>query len=102
MTEMTGMLRMIGLFIMMISPAFYADKLRSFADVWKYCGMAVLAYIGFSLVLSVIEHIVENRAREARKNQIYWEIMGQKKERLQREAREQRHSGESFMEKKAG
>lgn len=89
--DIIEMIRMVGLFFMVVSPAFYADRLKSFADVWKSCIVAVLIYIGFSLVLSLIEYLVENHRREVRKKMIYAEIMGMKKERQNRERMSSQH-----------
>lgn len=89
--DIIEMIRMVGLFFMVVSPAFYADRLKSFADVWKSCIVAVLIYIGFSLVLSLIEYLVENHRREVRKKMIYAEIMGMKKERQIRERMSSQH-----------
>ena len=90
--DIIEMIRMVGLFFMVMSPAFYADRLKSFADVWKSCIVAILIYIGFSLVLSLIEYLVENHRREVRKEMIYAEIMGMKKERQIRERLSSQHT----------
>ena len=89
--DIIEIIRMVGLFFMVVSPAFYADRLKSFADVWKSCIVAILVYIGFSLVLSLIEYLVKNHRREVRKKMIYAEIMGMKKERQIRERMSSQH-----------
>ena len=89
--DIIEIIRMVGLFFMVVSPTFYVDRLKSFADVWKSCIVAVLIYIGFSLVLSLIEYLVENHRREVRKKMIYAEIMGMKKERQIRERMSSQH-----------
>lgn len=92
-------IRMVMLFLIATSPAFYADKLNNFNDLWKCILVEILVYIGLNLVLSLIEYLIEDHRREIRREMIYAEVMGMKKERL---IREQKDSQYSYTERKAG